>query len=57
MHDGRYSTFEEVVEHYNSKVKHTVSLDAVLSKPNHEFGLQLSDQEKRDLVAFLKNPH
>lgn len=54
MHDGRFTTLEEVVEHYNSQVKHSATLDPILTKPNHYFGLQLSEQEKNDLVAFLK---
>jgi len=54
MHDGRFATLEEVVEHYNSGVKHSSTLDPIFSKPNHLFGLQLSDQEKTDLVVFLK---
>ncbi|MBK7181673.1 MAG: c-type cytochrome [Bacteroidetes bacterium] len=54
MHDGRFSTLEQVVEHYNSQVKITPSLDPILTKPNHQFGLQLNNQEKADLVAFLK---
>lgn len=54
MHDGRYTTLEEVVEHYNTMVKLSPTLDPILTKPNHTFGLQLSTQEKDDLVAFLK---
>ena len=54
MHDGRYTTLEEVIEHYNSMVKVSATLDPILTKPNHTFGLQLSEQEKMDLVAFLK---
>ncbi len=54
MHDGRFTTLDEVVEHYNSGVKTTASLDPILTKPNHLFGLQLTIQEKFDLIAFLK---
>lgn len=54
MHDGRYATLEEVVEHYNSKVRHSNSLDPIMTKPGKEYGLQLSDYDKAALVAFLK---
>lgn len=54
MHDGRFATLEEVVEHYNSGVKNSPSLDPILTKQNHLFGLELSMQEKADLIAFLK---
>lgn len=54
MHDRRYQTLEEVVEHYNSGVLHSATLDPIMTKPGKEFGLQLSPQEKVDLIAFLK---
>lgn len=54
MHDGRFATLEEVIEHYNSGVKHSPTLDPIFSKPNHLFGLQLTTQDKADLLAFLK---
>jgi cytochrome c peroxidase len=53
MHDGRFNTLEEVVEHYSSGVKRTSTLDANLAK-HPEDGIQLTVQEKADLVAFLK---
>ena len=54
MHDGRFATLEDVIEHYNSGVKQSSTLDPIFSKPNHLFGLQLTTQQKADLVAFLK---
>lgn len=54
MHDGRYQTLEEVVEHYNSKVLHSASLDPIMTKPGKEYGLNLSEYDKAALVAFLK---
>lgn len=48
MHDGRYKTLEEVVEHYDKGGIKNPNLDRRL-KP-----LKLSKQEKQDLVAFLK---
>ncbi|MBL7889797.1 MAG: c-type cytochrome [Bacteroidia bacterium] len=54
MHDGRFASLEDVVEHYNSGVNLTATLDPILTKPNHQFGLQLTVQEKQDLIAFLK---
>ena len=53
MHDGRFATLEEVVEHYSSGVRRTSTLDPNLAK-HPESGLQLTAQEKTDLVAFLK---
>jgi cytochrome c peroxidase len=52
MHDGRFATLEEVVEHYSSGVRRSDTLDPNLAK-HPETGIQLSAQEKADLVAFL----
>jgi cytochrome c peroxidase len=48
MHDGRFKTLEEVVDHYNKGGIKNPWLDQRL-KP-----LNLTDQDKADLVAFLK---
>jgi len=52
MHDGRFSTLEEVVEHYNSGGEYSLTVDPLMKKLG--VGLQLTNQEKADLVAFLK---
>ncbi len=54
MHDARFATLEEVVEFYNSGVKRSPTVDPIMTKPGKEYGLQLTQQEKDDLVAFLK---
>lgn len=53
MHDGRFSTLEQVIEFYNSGVKKPPNLDPIMTKPSFEHGLQLSTQQKSDLIAFL----
>ena len=53
MHDGRYTTLDEVIEHYNSQVLISPSLDPIMTKPGKEFGLQLTPLEKQQLKAFL----
>jgi cytochrome c peroxidase len=52
MHDGRFQTLEEVVEHYNSGGKASATVDPLMKHVGT--GLNLSIQEKADLVAFLK---
>jgi cytochrome c peroxidase len=52
MHDGRFATLEEVVEHYSSGVKRSTTLDPNLAK-HPDGGLRLSKQDKAALVAFL----
>ncbi len=53
MHDGRFSTLEEVVDHYNEGLKASTNIDPALEN-TREKGLLLDAQEKADLVAFLK---
>lgn len=52
MHDGRFKTLDEVVEHYVSGVKRSATLDPNIAK-HPDGGVPLSDSDKRALVAFL----
>jgi cytochrome c peroxidase len=55
MHDGRFVTLEQVVEHYNSGVQAHPSLDANLKdNTGQPRQLNLTTIEKTALVAFLK---
>ena len=54
MHDGRFKTLAEVIEHYNSGVKLSPTIDPIMTKAGKQYGLNLSQQEKKDLVSFLK---
>jgi cytochrome c peroxidase len=53
MHDGRFKTLEEVVEHYCTGMKRSATLDPNLGK-HPDGGVPLSETDKRALVAFLK---
>ncbi|MFC2176446.1 cytochrome-c peroxidase [Bacteroidota bacterium] len=53
MHDGRFFTLEQVVEHYSEHVKPSPTIDPLMKKVGTG-GLQLSEQDKKALVAFLK---
>jgi len=54
MHDGRFSTLEEVVDHYNAGMQMSTTIDPALIYPLNNGGLGLTNQDKTDLVAFLK---
>ncbi|MBK5269821.1 MAG: c-type cytochrome, partial [Bacteroidia bacterium] len=55
MHDGRFTTLEQVVEHYSSGVIDQLNLAQQLRLPNGEPRLlNLSTLDKAALVAFLK---
>lgn len=53
MHDGRFQTLEEVVNHYNERLVHSSTIDPALEN-TRATGLFLDAQDKADLVAFLK---
>ncbi len=53
MHDGRFQTLEEVVDHYNEDIKVSSTLDPALLATTST-GLMLTEQDKMDLVNFLK---
>ena len=52
MHDGRFNTLEEVIEHYNSGGNYSATVDPLMKKIG--VGLQLTNSEKQDLLNFLK---
>ncbi|MCB0760493.1 MAG: c-type cytochrome [Flavobacteriales bacterium] len=52
MHDGRFNTLEEVIEHYNSGGLPSPTIDPFMKYTDG--GLTLTDMDKEDLVNFLK---
>ncbi len=48
MHDGRFATLEQCLDHYVNGVVNLTNLDPLLTD-----GIWLSDQDKIDVVAFL----
>ena len=52
MHDGRFNSLEQVVEHYSAGILHSATLDAQMAK--EPGGVQLSPADQAALVAFLK---
>lgn len=54
MHDGRFETLKEAIEHYNTGIKGSPTLDPALRQVHQNGGLKLSDQNIEDLVNFLK---
>jgi cytochrome c peroxidase len=53
MHDGRFETLEQVIDHYDHGVERSATLDPNLAKHPAE-GLKLKPEDKAALVAFLK---
>lgn len=54
MHDGRFETLEEVVEHYNTGVQNSPNLDNRLIENGQPIRMNLSQNEIDALVAFMK---
>ncbi len=53
MHDGRFTTLEQVIEHYNSGVQNNRNLDGRLRRGNGVRRLNLSTTDKTALKDFL----
>lgn len=54
MHDGRFTSLQQVIEFYNSGVHvNAENIDPLMVLPHKMNGLQLSQQEKNDLLSFL----
>jgi cytochrome c peroxidase len=49
MHDGRFETLPQVLNHYSSEIKQSATLDQSLTN-----GIPLNNTEKQQLIAFLK---
>jgi cytochrome c peroxidase len=48
MHDGRFMTLQEVINHYTSGIEHSETLSLQFNK-----SIELSSNEKVDLISFL----
>ena len=49
MHDGRFSSLQQCLEHYRSGINHSATLD-----PSLEFGIGLSNTDISNLNSFLR---
>lgn len=52
MHDGRFATLDEVLEHYSTGVVMSTTIDPLMQHAAFG-GVQLTPSEKADLKAFL----
>ncbi|MCW8980475.1 MAG: cytochrome-c peroxidase [Altibacter sp.] len=52
MHDGRFATLDEVIDHYSEGLVYSETIDPLM-KTVAEGGVQLTEQDKADLKAFL----
>ena len=61
MHDGRFSTLEEVLDHYNEGIKPSSTLSPVIMEADNrvkgeaiDISLHLSPLEKAAIIAFMQ---
>jgi len=54
MHDGRFSTLEQVVDHYSDHMVLSNTVAPFLKQFAQQGGFQMSVDDKANLVAFLK---
>ena len=52
MHDGRFQTLEDVINHYSEGLQASSTIDPLMKKVN-QGGIQLSNEDKTNLKAFL----
>lgn len=60
MHDGRFQTLEEVLDHYNDHIQNSTTLDVLILEASNELPensdavkLHLSEGEKKAIISFL----
>jgi len=56
MHDGRFSSLEEVLDHYNEHIQQSPTLSSFLVNVSNKSGgkkLLLTKSEKMDIISFL----
>ncbi|MFT7453131.1 MAG: cytochrome c peroxidase [Patescibacteria group bacterium] len=53
MHDGRFQTLEQVIDHYNEGIQESTTADPTVLNTK-DTGLFLTPQDKEDLINYLK---
>jgi len=55
MHDGRFQTLDQVLEHYSHNIANSPNLDRILydTTTNHARQMNITPQDKQAIVAFL----
>lgn len=54
MHDAKFATLEDVLEHYDNGVVSSNTLADALVQPNGNLGIELSAEDKEAIIAFLE---
>lgn len=54
MHDGRFVTLEQVLNHYSDNMQPSATLDDVFKQPSGKTGISLTPAEKQSIILFLR---
>jgi cytochrome c peroxidase len=52
MHDGRFGTLDDVIEHYSTGIQHSATIDPLMEFAS-QGGVQLDSEQRNQLKAFL----
>lgn len=52
MHDGRFATLDDVIEHYSTGIQHSATIDPLMEFAS-QGGVQLDSEQRNQLKAFL----
>ena len=53
MHDGRFATLSDVIDHYSHNIQGSTNLDTVLTRNGAPRAMNITDADKQALIAFL----
>jgi cytochrome c peroxidase len=54
MHDGRFKTLDEVIDHYSANIENSPNLDFRLKENGAPRQMNISESEKKSIIAFLQ---
>ncbi len=54
MHDGRFATLEQVIDHYSTGIQNNPNLHGLLKSGNGPKKMNFTQKEKEQLIAFMK---
>ena len=54
MHDGRFVTLEQVLNHYGDNMQSSATLDDIFKLPAGKVGISLTAAEKQSIILFLR---
>ncbi|WP_268125294.1 cytochrome-c peroxidase [Roseivirga pacifica] len=54
MHNARFNTLEEVLDHYDGNMVDSPSLDPMFKNGGEVVGIPMTEEEKVQIIAFLK---